>query len=152
MPTTSAIDVIVDQQEKKTDPVTSRRIREVLSDAYAFIRSAEANAALATVTLEELIGDQINRNGDSDRSNASQYNPYSFQANKDSPEGIAPTDRANFLGAADTQRPTKLDQIRAIQDELSSVIEEVKNTPPVDVAPPEEHTEASELSIPETEA
>ena len=100
MPTPSAIDVIVDQQEDKTDPVTSRCIREVLSDAYAFIRSAEANAALATVTLDELIGDQINRNGDTDRSNAAQYNPYSFKAGKDAPEGIEPTDRANFLGAA----------------------------------------------------
>ena len=147
---TSNIDTFVDEIEKNLEPKTSRRIREILSDAYAFVRSAESNAALATVTLEELMGDQINRNGDTAKSSANQFNPYSFEADKDLPAGTEPTERANFLGGSDTQRPTKLDQILAIQSELSGVIEEVKAMKPVDVASSEEHTENEEIAAPTT--
>ncbi len=146
-----ALDQFVEEIEKNLEPTTSRRIREILSDAYAFIRSAESNAALATVTLEELMNDQINRNGESSKSNATQYNPYSFEADKDLPAGLEPTERANFLSGSDTQRPTKLDQILAIQNELSGVIDEVKAMEPVDVASPEEHTSSDEIAVPTIE-
>ena len=107
--------------EEGAEATTSRQIREVISDAYAFIMGAEANKAIATVTLEDLMEDQIKRNGESAKSNASQYNPYSYDS-KDEPAGQEPETRANFPGGADLTvvtidgeevqaRPTKLDRV-----------------------------------------
>jgi hypothetical protein len=121
------VDEINEQQEDSKRKV--RRILEVISDAFAFVRSAEANAALATVTLEELIGDQIKRNGESVKSNSNQFTPYDYESGKETPAGVeAP--RANFLGGSDTARPTKIDFILAVQNELSAVIEDIKANPP----------------------
>lgn len=143
------VDQFTEAVEKNLKPETSRRIREILSDAYAFIRSAESNAALATVTLEELMGDQIKRNGETAQSNAAQYNPYSFEPGKELPAGLNPTERANFLGASDTQRPTKLDQILAIQNEMNGVIEEIKQKEPVDVADAKDYSDSNQVSAPQ---
>jgi hypothetical protein len=135
--------------EYKPDPGgKSRRLRAVLSDAYAFVRSAEANQALATVTLEELMGDQIKRNGDSDESSAHQYNPYAYDPDKKAPAGEGPEARANFLGGSDTNRPTKLDRLLAIQNELSAVIEDIRKTSPTDVASGGEYQDLSEVAAP----
>jgi hypothetical protein len=149
--------VILDIEEGKEES-TSRRVREVLSDAYSFIRSAEANKAIATVTLEDLMGDQIKRNGETDLSNASQFNPYSYDVKEDVPAGGEPEERANFIGGADISvvtidgekvqsRPTKLDSILAIQAEIESVIEEVKAATPVRVADAKTYTDAGEVGI-----
>jgi hypothetical protein len=123
-------DVLVSEIEESlvTDP--DRALREVVSDAYAFIRSVEANQAFATVTLEALMGDQINRNGESSRSNAAQYNPYSYDSTKELPAGLEPGARANFLGAADTKNPTKFDRILAVQNNLSDTIKVLQNLLP----------------------
>ena len=148
--------------EQGQEPTTSRRIREVISDAYAFIMSAEANKAIATVTLEDLMGDQIKRNGESDLSNASQYNPYSYDTKEESPAGGEPEERANYLGGADTtvvsvdgtevqSRPTKMDRILAIQAELEGVIEEVKKATPVQVADASTYADAGEVALEEEE-
>lgn len=137
--------------EVTAEPSKSRRLREVLSDAYTFIRSAESNRALATVTLEELMGDQIKRNGDSDSSNSSQYNPYSYEPDKNKPASEEPEKRANFLGGSDTGRPTKLDMLLAIKNELEAVVKEVKNSQPLEVAGREEYSDASEVAAPSEE-
>lgn len=121
-----------------------RRVLEVISDAFAFVRSAEANAALATVTLEGLINDQILRNGETAKSKANQFTPYSYE-DKETPAGDqseAPEDLAlaNTAGGSDTTRPTKIDFILAVQNELSAVIEEIKANP----STVEDYTEALE--------
>lgn len=142
----SGVPVQVGEVEK--DKSVARKLREALSDAYTFVRSAEANKALYTVTLEELMGDQIKRNGETKKSNSSQFNPYSYEVEKTGAAGSEPEKIANFLGASDTSRPTKLDAITAIHDELSKVIDDVKKTPPVEVAAIEEYNDALLTSCP----
>ena len=138
---------VVQKIDISLTPSTERRLREALSDAYAFVRSVESNRAFATVTLEQLINDQIRRNGDTKTSNASQYNPYSLD--QDAPASEEPATRANFLGAADTGRPTKLDFVLALKEEIGNVVESVKNTEVVDVAEAEEYTDAVEVGFSE---
>lgn len=126
-------DPVDDDLSKSQDLNLTRKVVEVIGDAFTFVRSAEANAALATVTLEELINDQIRRNGETSESNGNQFSPYNYSADKETPAGEeAP--RANFAGGSDVGRPTKLDFILAIQGELSSVIKEIKANPPPDTA------------------
>ena len=141
------VDTIKLDIEDNTNPTTAKRLRLVVADAFSFIRSVEANQALAYVSLDELIQTQIERNGDTERSNASQYDPYN-SIDETAPAGQKPAERANFLGVADTQRPTKLDRIIAIQIEISSVIEEVKKTKPVDVADSAEYLSSIQNTVP----
>lgn len=142
-------DVVVDEIEEQ-DPSqrewASRKMVEVIADAFTFVRSSEANAALATVTIEELIGDQIKRNGETDESNSNQFTPYSYDPDAESPAGEG-APRANFAGGSDTGRPTKLDFILAIQSELSAVIEGIKARPPSE----EEYTKSVEDGYSEEE-
>lgn len=145
----SSINQVVDGVEDNLEPKVSRRFRAVLSDAYAFVRSVEANAALATVTLEELMGDQIKRNGEEELSNAAQYNPYSYDPEKTDGAGTEPEERANFLGGTDTNQPTKMDRVLAIKSELTAVIEEIKAMKPIEVADAAEYADASEVAAPE---
>ena len=133
--------------DENVEEKTFRDFRRVVSDAFAFIRSAEANQALATVSLDELIGDQIKRNGESESSNAAQFNPYSHDPKEGSPAGVTTSERANFLGAADGNRPTKLDRVLAIRNALSDVITEIKNREVTEVANAEEYLDASEVAI-----
>jgi polyhydroxyalkanoate synthesis regulator protein len=143
--------------EEGAEETTSRQIREVIADAYAFIQGAEANKAIATVTLEDLMEDQIKRNGESAKSNASQYNPYSYDS-ADEPAGEEPETRANFAGGADVSvvtvdgeevqsRPTKLDRVLAIQAELSSVIELVKTAEPTQVVDAKTYVDSTETGF-----
>jgi hypothetical protein len=115
--------------KENTTPSASRKLRQVLADTFTFIRSREANQALATVTFEELMGDQIKRNGESDASNSSQYTPYAFDPDKPLPAGVAPAKRVNFVGGADTTRPTKIQMIQAMQTEVEAVVEDIKKMP-----------------------
>ena len=115
--------------KENTTPSKSRKLRQVLADTFTFIRSREANQALATVTFEALMGDQVKRNGESDASNSSQYTPYAFDPDKPLPAGVAPAKRVNFAGGADTTRPTKIQMIQAMQNEVVAVVEEIKKTP-----------------------
>jgi hypothetical protein len=103
-----------------------RRVRLVLADAYTFVRSQEVNAAVEELTLDHLLGDQIKRNGETALSNASEYDPYSFDPTKRVPAGSQPLARANFLGVSDLSAPTKLDRITALKNEISAVVDFVK--------------------------
>jgi hypothetical protein len=139
-------DVVVEEIESRQSSSITRNIVRAIGDAFSLVRSEESNAALATVTLEELIGDQIKRNGESDSSNSNQFTPYSYDAAKESPAGEeAP--RANFVGGSDTLRQTKLDRVRAIQGALSAAIREVKKNPPTDA----DYTESVEKGFGEEE-
>jgi len=138
------------QIEENTEPKTARRLREVVNDAFAFIRSAEANQALATVSLDELLDEQIRRDGESQPSNGNQFNPYGYDPTEPQPATEEPAERANFLGAADGNRPSRLDRITAIQNELTAVIDEIKNMDPVDVADPQEYADAAEVGLVES--
>jgi hypothetical protein len=135
------------------EPKAYAKLREVVSDAYAFIRSAEANQAFATVTLEALMVDQILRNGESDQSKTSEYNPYSYDPTKSAPAGTEniPSVVKNFAGGSDTGSPSKLVRLAALTNELSRVIDEIKRIQPVELADSEEYTAMAEISVPEEE-
>lgn len=120
-------------------PKPSRRVRAVLSDALAFVRAAEANKAIAAVTIEQLIGDHIKRIGDTKSSASSRYNPYSYDPNDPPPAGKEPEGRANFIGGSDLGRPTKLDIILALKNEIDAVVDEIKGVEPSAVADAEEY-------------
>lgn len=142
-----AVDVFV-QVEENLETKPYRKIREVIADAYTFIRAVKANEAFSNVTLEELMGDQIKRNGESARSNAAQYTPYSYDPQKGLPAGLEPSQRANFLGAADTGNPTKYDRVLAIKNSLSAVISQAKSLSPIEVAGTEDYTDAGTIAAP----
>jgi hypothetical protein len=129
-------------------PSSGKRLRDAVADAFTFIRSQELNQAIATVTIEQLMGDQIARNGESERSNAAQYDPYSYNPKAKEDAANQEVLRANFLGGSDTDRPTKLDRVLAITNSLKDVIKEIKEQEPVDVASPEEYTDMADVSAP----
>jgi len=136
-------------ENSKPDP--GRKLREVVADAYAFVRSAEANAAIASVTLDQLIEDQILRNGESARSNKSKYDPYSYDAAEDEPASDEPVKRANFPGGSDTERPTKLDRVLAIVNSIGDVVSEIMKMEPSEVAEKETYSDIADVAMPEEE-
>lgn len=136
------------ETDQQPTPSTSRRVRAVLSDTYAFIRSAEANKAIAAVTVEDLMSEQIKRNGDSDQSGKSQYDPYAYDPENPQAAGEEPEERANFIGGSDTGRATKLDRLMAMKNELDAVIDTVKNMTLAEVADFDEYSDASEDATP----
>jgi hypothetical protein len=144
--TKPATDIVATAQgdvPERPDPSASRRIRAVLSDAFAFVRSAESNKALAAVTLEDLIGDQIKINGESAQANTNQYNPYAFDPNNPAPAGSQPEQASSFVGGTDTGRPTKIDRILALQNEIDAVVDQVKSMDPSEIADREEYEDAA---------
>lgn len=140
MPTVPPVTILGNEGAPSTTVnIKGKNVKELLSDAMTFVRSAEANQALAAVTLEELIGDQIARNGDTASANKSQFNPYAYDPNKTQTASDEPNEVANFVGASDTGGPTKLERVLALQNELVSVVTELKKLDPAEVADPEEY-------------
>lgn len=140
-------DEIVQHVEENEEPASHKQFRRVLSDAFAFIRSVEANTAFASVSLEDLMEQQIARNGETAKSNAAQNNPYSYDPENPAPDGLEPAPRANFLGASDLGRPTKIDTILALKNELSDIIKEIKEKEPVEVADADTYSESAEIGV-----
>jgi len=135
--------------DENLEPTPGKRLRAAVADAFSFIRSAEANAAMATVTLEQLMGDQIERNGESERSNKAKFDPYSYNPEQDEEAGKEPIKRATLPSGVDTQRPTKLDRVLAIVNTLDGVIEEIKALKPLEVAEMDEYVDKADIAAPE---
>ena len=91
--------------ERSLQKKQSQRLRQILADAFSFVRSAELNQAIATVTIEDLMFDQIKRNGESNNSNYAQYSPYDYDPKNPKPAGVATGNVVKFLGGSDTSRP-----------------------------------------------
>lgn len=140
-------DPLVPVIQENVSPSVSRKLRAVISDAYSFIRSEAVNRALATVTFETLMGEQIARNGESAKANSSQYNPYSHDPSKPAPEGVEPGKRVNFAGGSDTNRPTKIEMILALKNEIDAVVDQIKNLEMTEVADASEFTGEDEPDI-----
>jgi len=121
----------------------SRRFRAIIADAFAFIRGVESNRGLSATTLEELITDQIKRNGESNRNNAAQYNPYSYTPGQERPASEDTVTRVNFLGGSDTGGPTKLDKLTTLKNELDAAVDELLKLEPLDVADKQEYNDAT---------
>jgi hypothetical protein len=135
------------------EPAASKVLRNVVADAFAFIRSAEVNQAFATVTYEELISYQILRNGESSKTSAAQYDPYSFDPNKPPPAGAqppAPSKTADFLAGTELGRPTKMDRLMAIVNSISDVVTQISAAQPIEVANYAEYVEPLDSTVPDT--
>ena len=115
---------------------TQREILRALSDMYTFVRRSEVNRAVQAVTFTQLLREQLNRNGDNARSNKSQYDPYQFRPDAPEPATREPLSRANFLSGSDTNQPTKLDRILAIENNITALVEHVQKLPIEDVIEP----------------
>lgn len=128
-----------EEQQKKL-----RAMRRVIADAFTFVRSQEANQAIATVTLDQLMAEQIARDGESDGSQQSTFAPYSFDTSSESEEE-ASTDAAAigpaFVTGATIDSASKLDRLEAIKNSLSDAIKNLKEISPEDVAELEEYSE-----------
>lgn len=135
--------------QEKLEPDTKRKVRAVIAEAFASIRSSAVNDALATVTFENLMGEQITRNGDSDKSKASKYNPYAYDPQAPLPAGVEPGKPANYAGGTDTGRPTKIDRIVALQNEIGKVVDQVLKAPMVEIADASEYSGDDEPDIEE---
>jgi hypothetical protein len=137
--------------EENFAPNPGKKLREAVSDAVTFIHSMEINQAIATVTLEQLMGDQIKRNGESARSNAAQYDPYTYSPNKKEGASKEEEARANFLGGTDLNRPTKLDRVLAVANTIVGVIDEIKKLSPTEVSGAMAYSDVADVGSPEDE-
>lgn len=135
--------------EANLEPDHGKKLRAAVADAYSFIRSMEANAAIATVTLEQLMGDQILRNGESERSNKSKYDPYSYDPTEDEAASEEPVKRANYPSGSDTERPTKLDRVLAIVNNIKDVVSQIKELDPTEVEGEEAYSDVADVAMPE---
>ena len=108
---------------------TQRKFRRFLSDAYAFVRSREANSAIASVTLDQLIVEHLWRNGEEEGPNSAQFNPYAFDPTETQPAGTQPFTRANFLGGSNHNLPTRLDRVRALVNAVDDMTKAIKELP-----------------------
>jgi len=106
-----------------------RFLRRTLSDLVFFVRSQEANKAIAAVTFEELMQQHINRNGDSPDGDRGQYNPYSWDPENPQPATSRPFTSGNYAGGADVYQWTKLDRVKALKNEVQAVIAEIRAIP-----------------------
>ena len=137
---------------EKMNPAASRVLRGVVADTFAFIRSAEVNQAFATVTYEELISYQILRNGESSKTAAARYDPYSFDANAPPPAGAqppAPSKTADFLAGTELGRPTKMDRLTAIVNAMSTVVTQIAAVQPIEVANYAEYVDPLDSTTPD---
>lgn len=127
-----------------------RQIRAGLSDAYAFVRSQEANRAIQQVTFNQLLAEQLQRNGETERLNKASNNPYSLDPAKVEPASSVPLSRANFLSGTDTGNITKLDRIVYLKGAISDLVDRVKKLKPQDIEDPDltDSPESGDLTIP----
>jgi hypothetical protein len=128
------------------------RLRLVLNDAFAFVRSAELNKELSSVTIEDLMSELIARNGESDKSKSGEYNPYSTGgeetvASEDTPETQTPVDPGNYITGTEALNPTKMDRLMALKDEIADTVAAVKAYDPSEIADAEDYTDAETVSV-----
>lgn len=110
-----------------------KAMRLLISDAFSFVRSQESNKALASVTLDQLMAEQIARNGESSESQESVYNPYDYvpKAEAEVPSSTSSSKVSPaFTTGISAQRsedgtylaPSKLDRLEAIKATLNEAI------------------------------
>jgi hypothetical protein len=127
-----------------------RRFRLLINDAFALVRSLEIRRALEAAGWEELIQEQITRNGDTQRSRDALYNPYAFNPDEQAPIGGAapPVEEqgaqghGNYLSGTAINNPTKMDRLVALEAEISEAVDDIKNTPPDEFLTSKEFWEA----------
>lgn len=103
--------------------------RRTLADAFTFVRSREANRAIATVTVEQLAVEQIARNGETDLSQANTNNQ-EYDPTAAVPASTDPINTVSFVSGSDINLPSKVDRIRALRDQLVQSLRVVRSIDP----------------------
>jgi len=136
----------VTEQSKKA----IARLRLVLNDAFAFVRSAELNKTLSTVTIEDLMSELIARNGESTKSKNKAYDPYSTQnkevASEDKPETQTEPDPGNYITGTEGTSPTKMDRLMALKNSIADTVTAVKQYDPKEIADAEDYKDAAKVT------
>lgn len=128
------------------------KLRAVIGDAITFVRSAEINQALSSVTIEDLMAEQIARNGESKKSEERKYDPYGFVAGKpqDASNDFASVSKSsppgNFVSGTNIDNPTKIDRLMAIKNQIEGTVEAMRSYDPKELADVEDYSDASDTS------
>lgn len=136
-----------------SDSRSRRQLLRVLADTQAFVLGTQINRAFATITPENLIAEAIARNGDTDLSNQTQFDPYavdffSEEAPADPPAGSqALSASVRSVSGTDVNRPTKMDRLLALKTALTQVVDQIKDTPLTELADAETDLEDERDSI-----
>lgn len=113
-----------------------KKARLLVGDAFSFVKSMEANKALAEVTLDDLLVELIKRNGESSKSNENRYNPYSYTAGANKPSEMTTVSEygpaGNPISGTPFNNPTKLDRLLALKQEVRATIADIKKEAPDD--------------------
>lgn len=121
---------------------TQKRIRATIGSVYAFVQSREVNRALSSVSIEQLMVEQILRNGSTD--NAKKYETSSSATtdeNNRTPATQVPINTSNFVSGTDAYSASKIEQLNSLQSELNGLIDVIKNIDPIQILDPREEDE-----------
>lgn len=112
-----------------------RKARELLSDAFTFVRSMEANKAMSEVTLDDLLMELIDRNGESSKSAQKKYNPYAYNEKAAEPMSMPTVTQSgpagNPVSGTDFSNPTKMDRLLALESAIESTVDQIKSEEPI---------------------
>lgn len=126
----------------------SEALVRALADGHTFILSTEVNRALSAVTFDQLVQEAIARNGDSDLSDATKFDPYAIDFSQPPPAGQQPTTvLQNFASGTNIGLPTRVDRIRAVKNEIDAAVEAMKGTQLNDFSQQQELPEDSRDTI-----
>lgn len=114
-----------------------RQIRRGIADAFSFVRSQEANRRIQSVTFNQLLAEQLQRNGETERLGKAINNPYSYDPETAEPASAIPVSRANFVGGTDTGNMTKLDRVVYLRNAISDLVDTVKSIDPEEIVAPD---------------
>lgn len=106
-----------------------RQLELILADAHTFVLSAEVSKAIAAVTVDQLIQEAIDRNGDSETSKTTKFDPYAIDISQPPTASERPLEQESFVSGSNLSGATKIDRIHALRAELRSTVEEVKKMP-----------------------
>lgn len=116
----------------------ANRFRNVLADAFSFVRSVEVNKALSVVSLEDMMNEQISRNGESSKSAGKKYDPYTYRTEEDlASTNVQPVilegDPGNFITGTEGLNPTKMDRLTALKNSIDAAVDSIMKINPGDL-------------------
>lgn len=115
----------------------NRRLRAILNDAFAFVRAYEATQVIYEATLEDLMAEQIARNGSSEVSAKEKYNPYAIPTAEADEASSGSTPEVSdyqttgvYISGTELSNPTKMDRLMALKNEIDAAVQSAKEFVP----------------------
>jgi hypothetical protein len=123
-----------------------KKLRTVINDGFTFVRSYETSRALGAVTIEDLINEQIARNGETEKSKKNKYDPYEEieVASENTPVVTEGKEVGNFVSGTESTNPTKMDRLLAMKNAMTATIDLIKSYDPTEIADIETYDDAAE--------